>query len=107
MEHNNRDYQFNPYSKEEISQIEHDTMLNNLRYILKTNEGRDLFKYLFKHFGVCELPDQIFTGDILFDYLGFLRAGESFFNIASQADSLTSATILAELKREKYNANKN
>jgi len=35
--------------------------------------------------------------------IGFNRAGESIFNIAAQADQLTTGILIAEIQKEKYN----
>lgn len=74
---------------------------NAISRILKTDEGVDLFKYLFKNFEVGTLPDRAMSGDELHEYLGFLRAGNSIFKIASAADSEASAAILANIEKEK------
>lgn len=97
-------YQFNPYkSADNTSQKEHEMMLANLRIILSRPEGKAFMKYLFKHFGVAEGPPIGMDTTILYDMLGFSRAGESIFSIAAQADSTTTGIIMAEIQKEKYN----
>ena len=70
--------------------------------ILKTEEGRILFTYLFKNLDVLCVPEQDMKGELLQEYLGFLRAGNSIFKLASSADSETSARILAQLERDRH-----
>ena len=97
-------YQFNPYkSADNTSQKEHEMMLANLRIILSRPEGKAFMKYLFKHFGVAEGPPIGLDTSILYDMLGFNRAGESIFSIAAQADSTITGILMAEIQKEKYN----
>ena len=97
-------YQFNPYKDAgNTSQKEHDMMLANLKIILSRPEGKAFMKYLFKHFGIAEGPPVGPDTTILYDMIGFNRAGESIFNIAAQADQLTTGILIAEIQKEKYN----
>lgn len=90
------------YEAEELKeQHEHEQVLLAIRSIIQTPHGRRLFTYLYKNFNVGELPEGL-EGNQLFEYLGFLRAGQSIFKITSEADSEISAQILAQLERKKY-----
>lgn len=77
-------------------------MLTDLSFILQRIEGQRLFKYLFKHFGVSELPPLNIDPDFRLDMMGYLRAGKALFEIASQANSQATGLILAEIQKEKY-----
>jgi len=97
-------YQFNPYQNaDNTSQKEHEMMLSNLKTLLSRSEGKAFIKYLFKHFGIAEVPPIGMDISLLHDMLGFSRAGESLFSIAAQADPTTTGIIMAEIQKEKYN----
>jgi hypothetical protein len=70
--------------------------------MMGTKEGRDLFRYLFKTLEITTLPDMSMKGEILHDKLGFLRAGNSIYKLACQAASNATASIAADIEREKY-----
>lgn len=70
--------------------------------VLKTDEGRRIFSYLFKTLDVLELPDQSLEGNLLYEYLGFLRAGNSIYKLACEADVEITASLMAKIEREKY-----
>lgn len=82
--------------------IEHRDMLLDLRAVLATVSGKKVFKYLYKHLGVSELPEFGMTGDLLMDRLGYLRAGNAVFKLVSEADAELSGEILAKVEKEKY-----
>jgi hypothetical protein len=82
--------------------IEHRDMLLDLRAVLATVSGKRMFGYLFKHLGVCELPELGLTGDLLMDKLGYLRAGNAIFKLVSEADADISGEILAKVEKDKY-----
>lgn len=82
--------------------IEHQDALLSIAAIIKTDEGRKLFKYLFKSLDVMELPEKGIEGFELHDYLGFLRAGNSIYKLACQAASESASDILAKIERERY-----
>ena len=82
--------------------IEHRDVLLDIRAMLSTNSGRKFFKYLFKEFGVGELPVQGLEKDLLLESLGFFRAGQSIFALVSQADHTVAAQLMAENEKEKY-----
>ncbi len=83
-------------------QIEHRDVLLAISAIIKTKEGLQLFSYLFKNFDVMALPDRGLQSEVLHEYLGFLRAGNSIYKLACEADSETAASILAKLERKRY-----
>jgi hypothetical protein len=90
-------------SDEDIKErIEHRDILLDLRSLMTTNSGRNLLRYLFKHFQVGNLPEMGLEGTLLADRLGFLRAGISIFDLASEANPEIAGTILAEIKKENY-----
>ena len=82
--------------------IEHRDVLLNLRAILATASGQHFISYLFKNFDVGVLPEMGLDGAILMDRLGFLRAGQSVFDLVSEANADIAAKLLAEIKRERY-----
>jgi len=86
--------------------LEHETMLLDLGHILSTTQGQNFIKYLFKHLGVGDLPDLNIPDKLRDDYLGFLRAGQSIFEIVSQADNIKAGLILAQIKKEQYDVYK-
>lgn len=98
--------QFNPFLPPEtpLEIREHQQMLMDLSLVLKTEAGKNLIKYFFKSFGVTELPPRGLPNDLKDEYLGFLRAGQSIFEIVSQADTIKAGLILAEIQKEKYDA---
>lgn len=88
--------------EERKEQMEHRDVLLAIAVLLKQKEGIQLFSYLFKNFEVTSLPDKSLKGDELHEYLGFLRAGNSIYKLASEADSEISASILAKMERTNY-----
>lgn len=97
---------FNPYDSSKADQIEHDRVVHDLQSLMSHPTGKSFIKYLFKNFGVGEYPAVGLTGEVLHDYMGYLRAGQSIFDLASQADPVIAAALLAELQKEKYNVQK-
>lgn len=97
---------FNPFDSSKDINEEHERMLMDLQSLMSHSAGKNFIKYLFKNFMVGELPPISMEGAILHDYTGFLRAGQSIFEIASQADPTTAGLILSELQKEKYNVKK-
>jgi hypothetical protein len=90
--------------QEEIrrEQLEHRDVLLAISAIIKTKEGQQLFSYLFKNFEATSLPDRSMEGSTLHEYLGFLRAGNSIYKLACEADSETAASLIAKLERKRY-----
>jgi len=82
--------------------LEHRDALLAIGSIIQTDEGAKLFKYLFKTLDVAELPPQGMQDNVLHEYLGFLRAGNSIYKLACEADSEKAAHILSNIEREKY-----
>jgi hypothetical protein len=76
--------------------------LQDLKSVLASAAGRRLFKYLFKHLEVAELPMMGLEGLLLMDKMGFLRAGNAIFKLAAEADAQAAASILAEKEKELY-----
>lgn len=88
--------------KERQAQLEHRDVLLAIAAILKTKEGLQFFKYLFKHLEVATIPEQGMEGNVLHDFLGFLRAGNSIYKLACEAECNIAASILSKIEREKY-----
>lgn len=91
--------------EEELSRqeaLEHQNVLMAIRGLLKQQEGLTLFKYLFKNLDVTKLPERGMTGEDLQDYLGFLRAGNSIYKLACEADADIAASMLSDLERKRY-----
>lgn len=94
--------EFNQYKEIQQGLNEHEAMLQDLGLILATPPGQNFIKYLLKHFGVGDLPAINIPANLRDEYIGFLRAGQSIFEIASQADSLKAGLILAQIQKEKF-----
>jgi hypothetical protein len=91
------------FTKEElIERFEHRDALLNLRAVLATSQGQNLFKYLFKAFDVAQLPIEGLEGEALREALGFLRAGSSIFKLASEANPALAGALLAQVEKERY-----
>src|SRR5690554_2457325 len=88
--------------KDRQEKIEHRDVLLAIGAILKTKEGLQLFKYLFKSLDVSNLPEPGLADRHLHEYLGFLRAGNSIYKLACEADFEIAASILAKLEKERY-----
>lgn len=82
--------------------LEHRDAILAVSAFMSTQEGKNFFKYLFKSFEVTTLPDMVLEGNLLHEKLGFLRAGNSIYQLACQAASDEAAKILAQIEREKY-----
>lgn len=74
--------------------------------ILQTEEGRKLFLYLYKSFGVGEINPDGLEGAALHEYLGFLKSGNSIFKLASEAHPEIAASLLSTLERKRYDEEK-
>jgi len=81
---------------------EYMTALEDIKAVVYTKPGRTLIKYLFKSLDVGEMPEIGLAENILYDRLGFIRAGNSIFELVSEANPEQAALILAEIKKEKY-----
>lgn len=90
-------------TKEEFRErAEHRDAILDIRAMLNSESGRRFFKYLFKNFDVGSLPERGMDGEILHEYLGFLRAGNSIFKLASEANVEIAAQLLAKIEKERY-----
>lgn len=93
------------YTEEEIkAATEHRDMLLDVRAVLATSSGKNLFKYLFKHFEVAALPEDGLDTDLLHERIGILKAGNSIFKLACEANFEIAAELLAKLEKERYDA---
>jgi hypothetical protein len=88
--------------KERQEALEHRDVLLAIGALIKTNEGQTLFQYLFKNFEVGNVPDRDLKGEELHEQLGFWRAGNSIYKLACEADSETTASIIAKTERKRY-----
>lgn len=88
-------------NKKRQEALEHQNTLLAISSILKTKEGLQFFNYLFKNFEVASVPPMGMQGLDLHEYLGFLRAGNSVYKLACEANSEIAASILAKQEREK------
>lgn len=88
--------------RERQEHLQHQDTLLALNVLLKTKEGKQLFKYLFKNLEVGQFPEQGTDGMFLHDRLGFLRAGNSIYKLVSEADAEIAASLLANIERERY-----
>lgn len=82
--------------------LEHRDALLAIAAFMATQEGKNFFKYLFKNLEVTTLPDMQLEGNVLHEKLGFLRAGNSIYQLACQAASDEAAKLCAQIEREKY-----
>jgi len=88
---------------EEIKErIEHRDALIAIRDILTDSSGRFFMKYLFKHLEVGRLPELGLEGNILYDKLGFLRAGNAIFSLVCEANPQVASELLAENEKERH-----
>lgn len=85
-------------------QAKHATALLDIQQVLATKAGKSLFYYLFSELAVADLPQQGMPHDAMLEYLGFLRAGKSIFDIVSEASPEMAGTILAQIQKERYAA---
>ena len=81
---------------------EYQEVLLAINSIIQTEEGKKFFKYMFKNLDVGTVPERGIEGFELHDYLGFLRAGNSIYKLACEADYEIAALLLAKLEKEKY-----
>lgn len=89
-------------NRERQELLEHRDVLLAIAATLKTKEGLLLFKYLFKTLEVTNLPDRGMEEKDLYEYLGFLRAGNSIYKLTCEADFTAAANIVAKIERERY-----
>lgn len=83
-------------------QLEHRDVLLSIAAIIKTDEGKKLFKYLFKALDITTVPPVEMKGEELHGYLGHLRAGNSIYKLVCEAASETGAQLIAKIERERY-----
>lgn len=87
--------------EERKERAEHRDAVLDLRAVLETAHGQRFFKYLFKNLDVGELPEMGLEGNMLFEYLGFLRAGKSIFELMTEADVIVTARLIAEKEKDR------
>lgn len=88
--------------KEHQEHLEHRDVLLAIGVLLKQKEGKQFFRYLFKNLDVACVPDEGLEGNMLHNYLGFLRAGNSIYKLVCEADFEEAALLLSEIERKKY-----
>lgn len=84
--------------------IKHRDVLLAIASILQTDEGIRLFSYLFESLDVAVTPEQGLKGEMLHDRIGFLRAGNSIYKLACEADWKQAALILTKTERSRYDS---
>lgn len=87
---------------ERKEQQEYQDCILNIRAVLVTKTGKEFIKYLFKNLEVGDLPEFGMKDQILFEKLGFLRAGKSIYDLIAAADVDSAASILAQVTKEKH-----
>lgn len=94
-------------TKEDLEQINKDALKHReviiaLQGILGSKDGRLFIKYLLESFDVGILPEFGLIGEQLMDRLGFLRAGNSVFKIAAEANPDITGQLIAQIEKERY-----
>lgn len=82
--------------------MKHREVLLAIQKVLSTKEGKIFVKYLFETFGVLETVPVGMSGDILMEYLGHLRAGNSIFKIVVESSPDLTGQLIAQIEKEKY-----
>lgn len=88
--------------EERLEYLERRDAVLDIGVLLNSAEGQRFFKYLFKTLDVLCDPPIGMEGKPLHEYLGHLRAGNSIYKLACEADPAKAAIILAQLERERY-----
>lgn len=81
---------------------EYQKVLLAINTLLQMEEGRTFFSYIFKNLDVGCVPEMGVEGNSLHDHLGFLRAGNSIYKLACQADFKIAGYLLAKMEKEKH-----
>lgn len=89
-------------NEEAKARLNEQHVLEDVKKILISKEGRNFMKYLFESFEVGMLPQPGLPSDFLREQLGFLKAGNSIFKFAVTASPEIAASILATIERERH-----
>ncbi len=90
-------------TEEELREaLEHRNVVQDVQAVLLSSSGKNLFKYLFREFAVGDVPPDGMEGNLLHGYLGHLRAGNSIFKLASEANADVAGHLLAQIEKERY-----
>ena len=90
-----------------IEDIKHAELLQHIRAVLTMESGDQFIKYLFKSFGVMQLPYEFCKGEELIERLAIHRCGQAIYKIVSEANQYKAGVLLAEIERERFDARKN
>lgn len=92
------------YQNEEENRehLEHRDVVLAIGVLLKSKDGCQLFKYLFKTLEIACVPEQGLKGEDLHEYLGHLRAGNSIYKLVCEADPEIAGSILSKIERDRY-----
>ena len=82
--------------------MEEQRVLEDVKWILNTKQGRSFMKYLFECFEVGTLPERGLPIDFLREQLGFLKAGNSVYKFVAIANPEIASSILATIERERH-----
>jgi hypothetical protein len=74
----------------------------DVQAVLLTPSGKNLFKNLFREFELGQVPAVGMEGNLLFEYMGHLRAGNSIFKLAAEANPDVAGSLLAQIEKERY-----
>lgn len=77
------------------------SVLLDIKSILKSPEGKRFFSYLFEVMDVGGMPEMGAPDEMLRDKLGFLRAGQSIFDLVAEANAEDAGVILAKIREER------
>ncbi len=79
--------------------------LQDVKRILGTDYGQRFLKYLLESLDFGQYPDIGTPENILYDKLGFLRAGQSVFQLIAVADPELAGYLVGQIEKGRY-ANK-
>lgn len=83
-------------------QVEYQNCLNDIRTVLGTAPGKRFMLYLLKSLNYGDFPPPGFPENMLQDRLGFLRAGQSIFEMIVQAHPDHAGDLAAIIAKERY-----
>jgi len=73
----------------------------SLAVILGTENGKRVFKYLFKHMSPTGLPEMGLDMEMTRERIGYFRAARSIWELVAAADPLIGSQLLATIEKEK------
>lgn len=75
--------------------------IKDIRSIITTQTGRSFLKYLLVTLDFGKMPEPGLPDNLLHDYMGFLRAGNSVFKLIAAADPSLAGQIIAQIEKER------